>query len=87
MSAWIRRDLNFRASLPRIVNRNQYEIVVTDKYSKITRAIPTSRTSSSYVANVFFAFCVVPYGIPAYVPTENGVRLTKQAVCAALQDA
>lgn len=41
-------------SLPCNAIGNKYIVVLTDIYSKHTRAMPTGRTSSSHVANVFF---------------------------------
>lgn len=53
-------------SLRRIANGHQYVIIMTERYSKLTRVMPTNKTSSSYIAKVLSDFEVVPYGIPAY---------------------
>lgn len=60
--------------LPRMVNENQYVIIMTDRNTKFTRVMKSSKTSSPHVANVFFAFRVVPFGIPAYFLTDNKVK-------------
>lgn len=68
--------INIFGPLPHIVNGNQYVIEMTNGYSKLTRTMPTGTTSSSHVANVLFDSQVAPYGIPAYVLTDNGVQFT-----------
>lgn len=35
-------------------NGNQLVVIVTDRYSKLTRALTTTKTSASYVATVMF---------------------------------
>lgn len=49
-----------------------------DRYSELPRALPNSKTLSSYVANVLLDFRVTLYRIPAYVLTDNGVQLTSK---------
>lgn len=43
-----------------------------DLYSKVTRALPTFNTTSSYIASIFFANWISTYGIPRYLLSENG---------------
>lgn len=64
--------------LPRTTSGNQYAIVITDRYSKVTRAIPTSKTASTHAANIFFEHWVIPYGIPKYLLTDNGPQFTSK---------
>lgn len=66
------------APLPRTVNGNRYVIIMTDKYFKLTRTMPTGKTSSLRIATVFFDSWRVPYGIPAYILTENGLKFTSK---------
>lgn len=40
--------------IPKTTQHSQYILVITDRCSKITRAIPTSRTTSTQVANFVF---------------------------------
>lgn len=63
-------------ALPCTVSGNQYVIVMTDRYSKLARAMPSDKTSSPNVANLFFDSWVVPYGIPAYIQTDYGMKFT-----------
>lgn len=44
-------------------NGNVFAIVVTNYYSKITRAIPTSKQTAKHVANVFLQHWIVPCDI------------------------
>lgn len=62
--------------LPPAANGNWYKIVMTDRVSKLTRAMQTVKTSSPHVANVFSDSRIVFYSITAHVVTDNGVRFT-----------
>ena len=47
-------------------------LVITDRFSKIARAIPMSSTTAGAVANAFMEHWICPYGIPTYILTDNG---------------
>lgn len=64
--------------LPRTRNENQYVIVMTDKYSKLTRAMQTGKTSSSHFGNVSFDSQVVLYFTPVYVQLKHGVKFNSK---------
>lgn len=49
---------------------------MTGKYSKLTLALKSAKTSSAYVANVFFDFQIVHNSIFAYVLTDSKVQFT-----------
>lgn len=49
-------------------------IILTARYSKLTRAMPTGKKLSSHVANVYFNFRIVLYDISAYDLRDNGVQ-------------
>lgn len=53
-------------------------VVSSHKYLRLTRAVRRGKTSSSHAANVFFDIRVVRNGIPVYVLTDNGVRITSK---------
>lgn len=55
--------------LSKTVQGNQCAVVITDKYSKLTWAIPTSKTSSNHMTNVFLELLeqwILVIGIPSY---------------------
>lgn len=60
--------------LPRAKNRNGLIINRTSRYSKTTREISTSKTTARHVSAVFLDHCIVPYGIPDNLLTDNGPR-------------
>lgn len=64
--------------LPRTVSRHLFVTIMTDRYLKLKRAMPTGQTKSSHVANVFFNSWVVLYGISAYVLMKNEAQLTSK---------
>lgn len=59
--------------LPCTAEGSKHKIIITDRYSKLMRVLPTDKTSSAYVANVFFDSWIVPYGITNYVLADDEV--------------
>lgn len=53
----------------------QFLIVITDCFSNLSKAIPTSQTSATIVAKEFVEHWISNYGIPGRVPTDNGQQL------------
>lgn len=45
---------------------------MTNRYLKITRAIPTSETTATHDARMFLGHWIVSYRIPEHLVTENG---------------
>lgn len=64
--------------LPRTVNGNQLVVVMTVRYSQLTRALPSDETSSVHVENVFIDSWIVLYGILSYVLTYTEVKFTSK---------
>lgn len=64
-------------TLPRATQRNKFVTVMTDKYFKKTRAVPTAKTSATQVANIFSDHRVIQFGIPRYVLTENDLQVIR----------
>lgn len=64
--------------LPRATNRNQRVMVITDRYSKLTRAIPTWRTTATHAANVFFDHCVISHDISTFLLIDNGPQFVRK---------
>ncbi|CDF32918.1 unnamed protein product [Chondrus crispus] len=73
--------------LPKTAHGNQHVLVITDRFSKLTRSIPLRTTTASVVANAFLDNWVYVYGAPRYVLTDNGPQFAAKffdAVCALL---
>ena len=58
--------------LPKTRLGNQYVLVITDRFSKLTRAIPMAKTTAPFIAAVFLNNWIMPYGIPDTILTDNG---------------
>ena len=64
-----------------------YILVITDRFSKMTRAIPMRSTTAASVAQAFLDNWVYPYGVPSYLVTDNGPQFASkffEAVCTML---
>ena len=73
--------------LPKAAHGNQHILVITDRFSKLTRSIPLRTTTASVVANAFLDNWVYVSGAPRYVLTDNGPQFAAKffdAVCALL---
>lgn len=65
-----------------------YVLVITDRFSKLTRAIPMKSTTAPQVADAFVEHWVIPYGMPRQLLTDNGPQFIAkffEAVCLILQ--
>lgn len=58
--------------MPKMEQGSQYIFVIINRYSKLTRAVPTLKTTATRVINVFMDHCIIPYGMPMYLLTDNG---------------
>lgn len=56
---------------PNILQTNQYFLVITDRFPKLTRAISASKTTASHVANLFFKLWKMPFGLFTYLSIIN----------------
>lgn len=78
-------DILVRLSKARTVN--EYIVVITDRYYKLTRVIPTKTATATDVAQILIGDCVILYGIPKRLLTDNGPQLVGKffnGTCAAL---
>lgn len=57
---------------------NQFVFIMTDLNSKLTRAVPTSKTSALHVPSIFCNHLIAAYKIPAYLLTNNGTQFVSQ---------
>jgi len=73
--------------LPRTAAGNEHLLVIVDRFSKMTRAIPLERIDAESIAAAFLDYWVAAYGPPATVLSENGPQFRStffQGVCSLL---
>lgn len=58
--------------LPKTHKENQFIIVSTDRYRKLTRTVPMSNTTATYIDSVIRNHWIIPYGIQNTILTVNG---------------
>lgn len=56
----------------------QYIIFMMDKNSKLVLAIQGFKRTATNVANIFFDHLLFPYGISAYIFTDNGTQFDRK---------
>lgn len=52
-------------------NGDQYVLIMTDRYTKSTGAIPMATTTATKAAMSIFDSWIIPYGIPSDLLTDN----------------
>lgn len=57
---------------------NAYILVITDRYSKLTRSIPMSSVKAIDVARTFLSHWVYAYGPPKSMLTDNGTQFASR---------
>lgn len=73
--------------LPKTKRGSQFIFVITDRYRILTRAITRSNITAPVVAKVFPNACIILYGIPSSLLSENGPQFFNKffaAFCAFL---
>jgi len=73
--------------LPRTAAGNEHLLVIVDRFSKMTRAIPLQRIDAETIAAAFLDHWVAAYGPPATVLSDNGPQFRStffQGVCSLL---
>lgn len=65
-------------TFPKAIQQNQYILFISDRYSKLTHAIPPSKTTYTHIANLFFNHWIVLYVIPTHLLTDTNVQLTNK---------
>lgn len=61
-------------------NENQFIIVITVRYSKLTGAVPISKTSVPYITSVMLNHCFIPNDIPNTIVSDNGSQLVTELI-------
>ena len=64
--------------LPQTRNGNQFILVITDRYSKLARAIPMNKTTAPFVAAAVLNNWIFCYGIPNTILTDNGTQFISE---------
>ena len=55
---------------------NRFLLVITDRYTKLTKVVPLKRITSETVSQAFVQHWVLNYGSPSYVLSDNGPQFT-----------
>ncbi|CAN8067066.1 unnamed protein product [Agarophyton chilense] len=56
----------------------RFVLVITDRFTKLTRALPLGKTTATDVATAFLSHWVYPYGMPLYLLTDNGSQFVSK---------
>ena len=73
--------------LPKASDGSRFLLVITDRFSKLTRAMPLGSITALKVARAFVHHWVLAYGAPAFLLSDNGSQFTSklfQFVCTEL---
>lgn len=57
---------------------NEYVVVTTDRYSKLSKAVPTVCKTTKNVACIFLHDRIIRYRIPTYLLTDNDTKITSR---------
>lgn len=63
--------MNILGPLPKTQARIQFIIVMTDRYSKWTRDIPSTSTTALHAASIFLDYLLISYELPVELLTNN----------------
>jgi Integrase core domain/Integrase zinc binding domain/Chromo (CHRromatin Organisation MOdifier) domain len=77
-------SLDILGPLPKTEHGNRFLLVITDRFSKLTRTVPLRVISALAVAKAFCEHWVFVYGPPRYALTDNGAQFAAKfflAVC------
>jgi RNase H-like domain found in reverse transcriptase/Integrase zinc binding domain/Integrase core domain len=78
-------SIDILGPLPKTKSGHQYLVIIPDRFSKLTRALPVQNVTAETVAIAFFNECRSMYGIPLVLLSDNGPQFASrffQAVCA-----
>ena len=62
--------------LPKTAHGNRFLLVISDRFSKLTRTIPMRTTTALAVAKAFCTHWVFAYGPPKFLLSDNGTQFT-----------
>ena len=64
--------------LHRATTGHLYLLVITDRFSKLIRVVPLKSITAFQVAKAFVTHCIVCYGAPASLLSDNGSQFTSK---------
>lgn len=76
--------LDILGPLPKTSAGNKFLLVISDRFSKLTRSVPLPNARAETVAKAFFNHWLTVYGVPLVVLTDNGSNFRAkffQSVC------
>ena len=68
--------------LPHKPRGNRHLLVLTDRYSKLTRTVQLKRTTAETVAQAFISHLVFVYGAPVKLLSDNGGQFNSRVLLA-----
>lgn len=71
--------------LPKTEQGNKFVVVITYSYSKLTKAIPTTKRNNTTVARIILEHRVANYSMPSKPPTEDGSQFVSKTFRGSLQ--
>jgi hypothetical protein len=69
-------SLDILGPLPKTEHGNRLLLIITDRFSKLTRTVPLRVISSLGFAKAFCEHCVFVYGLPRYALTDNRAQFS-----------
>lgn len=69
-------DINILSPLAKTKDKNEYVVIITDHYSKLTKPIPTAKTTARITAIMLIAHSLPNFGIMFKAPIDNESQLT-----------
>lgn len=70
--------MNILSPLPKLKNGSLFVLIMTNRYSMLISAVPTSRASATHIVSIFHCHGILPHGIPACLLTDNGTQFVRQ---------
>lgn len=62
--------------LPKTEGGSKFIVIITGRYSKLTKDIPTAKATSTRIANIFMEHWLATLGVPLTKLTGNGPQFT-----------
>lgn len=59
-------------------NENQFMIVIANRYSKLTHAVPMSKTTAPHTASMMLNHKIIPNEIPNNILLQNGLQFVAE---------
>jgi hypothetical protein len=72
--------------LPKMENENHFLLVISDRFSKLTRTVPLRTITALRVAKALCDAWVFSYGPPRYLLTDNGTHFNAKVLLAVCRE-